>query len=204
MPAKRAAKTFDYPDFAEYDLRHNPGYDFLRMLGQCAEADETAFRAVFAPYSRHPIAILLGGAAMEGYVSYVGHAVVPDWASFVTPRMTFSEKLKGIFKVRGKNVSLGSGIYQQAIALAKFRGSLAHPRFTHHIEQRDSPPPNLFDHIEADYPAARVFDIVTRFRETFLGDVGLDDLWWIQKYDEVILPNRNPRVHSQRSAKSQC
>ena len=28
MPAKRAAKTFDYPDFAEYDLRHNPGYDF--------------------------------------------------------------------------------------------------------------------------------------------------------------------------------
>lgn len=191
MPAKRAAKTFDYPDFAEYDLLHNPGYDFLRMLRWCAEADETAFRVVFAAYSRHPIAILLGGAGMEGYVNYAGHAVIPDWAALTKGSKTFAQKLKLIFAAREKNISIGSGVYQEAIALITFRGSLAHPRFTHHIEQRDSPPPTLFDHIETDYPAARVLDIATRFRDSFLADVGLEDLWWRQAYEEVIRNDHN-------------
>jgi hypothetical protein len=198
MPAKRAEKAFDYPDFAEYDLRHNPGYDFLLMLGWCAKADETAFRVVFAAYSRHPIAILLGGAAMEGYVNYAGHAIVPDWTSFVKTTKSFSEKLKHIFTTRGKTISLGSGIYQEAIGLFTFRGSLAHPRFTHHVEQRDSPPPTLFDHIEVDYPAPRVLDIATRFRDRFLADVGLEDLWWRQGYAEII---RAERSRSQRPFK---
>ncbi len=185
MPAKRAAKTFDYPDFAEYDQRHNPGFDFLRMLGWCAQAKEEPFRVIFAAYARDPIAIFIGGAAVEGYVNYAGHAVVADWAAFTKGHKTFSQKLKQVFAARGKNISIGSGVYQEAISLITFRGSLAHPRFTHHIEQRDSPPPTLFDHIQADYPAARVLDVATRFKDSFLADVGLEDLWWRQSYAEV-------------------
>ncbi len=182
MPAKRARKTFDYPDFAEYDLRHNPGRDFLRMLEWCAKAEEAAFNAVFAAYARNPIAILLAGAAIEGYVNYAGGAVVPNWDAYVTTSKTMSQKLKRVFTERGKTVATDSGVYQQTIALLKFRGFLAHPRFSHRVEKRSSPPPTLFDHIDADYPATRVLEITTRFRERFLADVGLDDLWWKQAY----------------------
>ncbi len=52
MPAKRAKKTFDYPEFAEYDMRHNPGYDFFRMLDWCATVDTAKFDVVFAAYAR--------------------------------------------------------------------------------------------------------------------------------------------------------
>ena len=190
MPAKRGKEDFDYPEFAEYDLQHNPGYDFLRMLGWCAKADEQAFRAVFAAYSRDPIAILLGGAAIEGYVNYAGHSIVHDWASQVKITKTFSEKLKLIFEKRGSRPRLDSGIYQETIELIKFRGSLAHPRFNHHIEKRDSPPPTIFDHVEVDYPAKRVLELATQFRDTFLADVGLEDMWWKQGYSETVRPNR--------------
>jgi hypothetical protein len=181
--------TAEYPDFAEYELHHNPGYDFLRMLRWCAEADETAFAAMFAAYSRSPIAVLLGGAAIEGYLNYAGHALVQDWPNYVKTTKTFSDKLKRIFKDRKPGVSLGSGIYQETIVLLNFRGSLAHPRFTDHVEKRDSPPPTLFDHVEADFPASRVLDIATRFRDSFLGDVGLEDLWWRQSYSEILRHN---------------
>lgn len=198
MPAKRARKTFDYPDFAEYDLRHNPGRDFLRMLEWCAKADAPAFDAVFAAYARSPIAILLAGAAIEGYVNYAGHAVVPKWDAYIKTARTFSEKLKRVFAERKKTVALDSGVYQRTIALLTFRGSLAHPRFTQHIEKRDSPPPTLFDHIEADYPASRVLEIATAFRDRFLADVGLDDLWWKQAYAAIPKPTTKAQTASQR------
>jgi hypothetical protein len=198
MPAKRARKTFEYPEFAEYDLRHNPGRDFLRMLEWCATADAGAFDAVFAAYARSPIAILLAGAAIEGYVNYAGHAVVPNWEDYVKTAKTFSDKLKRVFAERKKTVALDSGIYQRTIALLTFRGSLAHPRFTRRVEKRDSPPPTLFDHIETDYPATRVLEIATRFRERFLADVGLDDLWWKQGYAEIPRPTTKPRTPRER------
>jgi hypothetical protein len=40
MPAKQLT-SFDHPNFARYDLRHNPGYDFLRMLDWCVKAKAT-------------------------------------------------------------------------------------------------------------------------------------------------------------------
>jgi hypothetical protein len=198
MRAKRARKTFDHPEFAEYDLRHNPGYDFLRMLEWCAKADASAFVAVFAAYARSPIAILLAGAAIEGYVNYGGHAVVPNWDAYVKSARTFSEKLKRVFAERKKTVALDSGVYQRTIALLTFRGSLAHPRFTQHIEKRGSPPPTLFDHIEADYPASRVLEIATAFRERFLADVGLHDFSWKQGYAETPKPTQKPRIAPRR------
>src|SRR6266480_3788567 len=63
MPAPHGTNEFDYPEFARYDMRHNPGYDFVRMLGWCNEASKEDFRKVFAGYARNPLAVLLGGAA---------------------------------------------------------------------------------------------------------------------------------------------
>jgi hypothetical protein len=188
MPAPHGTKEFDYPEFAHYDMRHNPGYDFVRMLGCCNEASEEDFRKVFAGYARSPLAVLLGGAAVEGYVNYAGHAVVPQWDAYIKTPRTIAEKLKCIFAAREAAIDLGSGIYQQTIAFIKFRGSLAHPRFVHHIEERHAPPPTIFDHTDFDYPATRVWKVVTGFRDQFLADVGLEDLWWRQGYAEILLP----------------
>src|ERR1044071_7706124 len=109
MPAKSGAKHFDYPEFAEYDLQHNPGRDFLRMLAWCAEADDAKFNQVFAAYARSPIAIFLGCAAIEGYLNYAGHAIITDWPVFLKTTKTFSEKLKHILKERSVKADIGSG-----------------------------------------------------------------------------------------------
>jgi hypothetical protein len=191
MPAPHGKSEFDYPDFARFEMRHNPGYDFLRMLDWCNQADENDFRKVFAGYARNPIAVLLGGAAIEGYTNYVGHAVVHDWSTFTKVTRPLSEKLKRIFSERNTVVDLGSGIYQQTLAFAKFRGSLGHPKFTHHIEERESPPPTIFDHTDFDYPASRVWQIVTAFRDCFLADVGFEDFWWSQGYAQVPRPPKS-------------
>ena len=190
MPAPHGKIEFDYPDFARFEMRHNAGYDFLRMLDWCHEAKEEDFRKVFAGYARNPLAVLLGGAAIEGYVNYVGHAIADDWDTFIKATRPLSDKLKRIFSDRHVIVDLGSGIYQQTIGFAKFRGSLAHPRFTHHIEERDSPPPTIFDHTDFDYPTLRVWEIVTAFRDRFLADVGLEDFWWRQGYAELQRPQK--------------
>ena len=185
MPAKNAAPTFDYPEYAEYDLQHNPGYDFLRMLRWCTDAKSEAFNAVFAAYSRNPIAVLLGSAAIEGYTNYAGHLSCKDWSDYCSGAKPFSEKLKRVFTACAKPLDLSQGIYQETTALLKFRGSLAHPRFNHHIEIRSAPPPTIFDHVEFDYPAAKVLDIANRFRDALLADLQLEDLWERQGYVEV-------------------
>jgi hypothetical protein len=190
MSAPHGAKNFDYPDFARYEMRHNAGHDFARMLDWCTKAKEEDFRRVFAGYARNPLAVLLGGAAIEGYLNYVGHAVASDWDAFVTVQRSTRDKLKRIFEARGIQIDLGSGIYQRTLAFTKFRGSLGHPKFMHHIEERDSPPPTIFDHTDFDYPASRVWQIVSDFRDRFLADVGLEDFWWRQGYAELARPQK--------------
>ena len=73
---------------------------------------------MFAAYARTGrIAILLAGAAIEGYVNYAGHAIVPKWDDYVKTAKTFSDKLKRVFAERKKTIALDSGIYQRTIAL---------------------------------------------------------------------------------------
>ena len=74
MPAKTAqldAKFFP-DDEAEYEVEHNPGLDFLRMLIQCTEAPPKKFNSVFAACSRNPIAVLLGAAALKATRTMLG------------------------------------------------------------------------------------------------------------------------------------
>lgn len=185
MPAPQGNDGFGYPPYAKFDLKHNPGYDFLRMLKWCADVEEKKFQEVFAAYSRDPIAILLGSAAIEGYVNYVGHVCDVEWERFIKTSKTFSGKLKRVFAARGKQIDLSQGIYQKATRLLKFRGSLAHPRFKHHIEERDSPPPTVFDDASWDFPAQEVRKIAIEFRKTLLLDLELNDHWHSQGYAEI-------------------
>lgn len=158
----------------------------MRMLRWCAEAKEGAFNDVFAAYARNPIAVLLGSAAIEGYTNYAGHLSCPNWSKYISGAKPFSERLKYVFSTCAKPLDLSQGIYQEAIALLKFRGSLAHPRFNHHVEVRSAPPPTIFDHVDFDYPAAKVFDIASRYRDALLDDLQLEDHWERQGYVEVI------------------
>jgi hypothetical protein len=191
MPAPHGNKAPGYPSFAEYELQHNPGFDFLRMLNWCAAAKEEEFHRMFASYARAPMAVLLGAAAVEGYINYAGHLLVPNWSDFIKTTKTSGDKLKRIFEARGQPIELSSGIYQQTKSLLKFRGSIAHPRFTHHIEKRSSPPPTIFDHAQFDYPASKVLSIVEDFRTALLKDLKLDDLSWRRRYAEIIKLEQN-------------
>jgi hypothetical protein len=99
MPAKTAqldAKFFP-AELAEYEVEHNPGHDLLAMLKQCAEAPPEKFNRVFAAYSRNPIAILLGAAAIEGYTNYAGHHICKDWNEYIKGNRSFPEKLRHLF-----------------------------------------------------------------------------------------------------------
>jgi hypothetical protein len=155
---------------------------FLRMLKWCAEVTPRNFKAVFAAYSRNPIAILLGAAAIEGYTNYAGHSLCKDWEQFVKGSRRFSTKLKHVFSSCNKSSKLSQRVYQDTMTLVRFRGSLAHPRFIHLKEVRNGPPPILFDHIDVDYPAAKVFKVEGKFKDSLLKDLDLEDAYWRQSY----------------------
>ena len=67
--------------------------------------------------------------------------------------------------------------------LISFRGAhLAHPKFLHHISVQKGPPPTVFDHVDADYSAAKVLEIAMKFKDSLLSDLKLDDSSWRQSY----------------------
>jgi hypothetical protein len=43
MPAKRGDSQFDYPEYAEFHLRCNPGHDFIRFIGWLDKAPPEKF-----------------------------------------------------------------------------------------------------------------------------------------------------------------
>jgi hypothetical protein len=180
MPAKKAnfgAKFFPEEE-AEYEVQHNPGSDFLPMLKCCTEAQAAKFNAVFTAYSRNPIAILLGAAAIEAYTNYAGSKLCKDWEQFIRGNRSFSEKLKHLLSSGNKATKHSERIYQDTIKLVNFRGCLAHPRFVHVKVVRKGPPPSLFDDVDADYPAAKVLKIATKFKDSLLKDLDLEDTPW--------------------------
>jgi hypothetical protein len=177
MPAKKSnfGAEFFPEDRAKYEVQHNPGTDFLPMLKCCVEAPETKFNAVFTAYSRNPIAILLGAAAIEAYTNYAGSKVCKDCEQIISENRSFSQKLKHLLARGNKPTQQSKRVYQDAIKLINFRGRLAHPRFAHVTVVRRGPPPDLFDDVDADYPATEVLAIATQFKDSLLKDLDLAD-----------------------------
>jgi hypothetical protein len=160
-----------------------PVSTFSGMLKWCADAPSKKFNSVFASYSRNPIAILLGAATIEAYANFAGHKVcLADWEKVIKSNRSFAEKLKHLFSKATKADLFPLRPYQDAMALIKFRGHLAHPRFHNEKAVRIGPLPTLFDHIDEDYPAAKVLEIATAFKTSLLKDLDLEDAPWKQSF----------------------
>ena len=86
--------------------------------------------------------------------------------------------MKHLLASGNKLAKHGERVYQDTIQLINFRGRLAHPRFVHVKVVRKGPPPNLFDDVDADYPAAKVLAIATQFKDSLLKDLDLGDTTW--------------------------
>jgi hypothetical protein len=193
MPAKRGDSQFDYPEYAEFHLRCNPGYDFVRFISWLDEATPEKFNQVFAAYARNSLGVIIASCAIEGYINYVGHHLDPKWDDFTKERSSARERIERIYSLLKKPVDFGSGIMQQVIQLFQMRRLLVHSQFQETREERSSPPPNLFDHVGVDFPTAKCRQIVESFRDTVLGDAKMENLWWRQSYAEKQKPARFQR-----------
>jgi hypothetical protein len=193
MPAKRGESKFEYPDYAEFHLRCNPGYDFVRFVQWLEEAPAQEFNEVLAAYARNPIGVILASCAIEGYINYVGQHVDPSWADFSKEKSSVRERIERIYSCLKKPVDFGSGIMQQVVQLFQMRRLLVHPQFQETREERSSPPPNLFDHVDVDFPVSKSRQIVEDFRAAVLDAAKLEDLWWRQGYAEKQKPERFQR-----------
>jgi hypothetical protein len=90
-------------------------------------------------------------------------------------------------------VDFGGGVMQRVVNLFQMRRLLVHPEFQDACEERSSPLPSLFDHVEVDYPTAKSREIAESFREGLLRDSKLEDPWWTQGYAEKQKPDRFER-----------
>src|SRR5439155_19610976 len=103
------------------------------------------------------------------------------------------ERIDRIYSLRKKPMYFGSGVVQQILQLFPMRRMLVHPQFQETRQERSSPPPNLFDHVDADFPAEKSRQICEDFRDVVLGDTEMEDLWWRQSYAEKEKPGRFQR-----------
>jgi hypothetical protein len=193
MPAKRGDSQFEYPGYAEFHLRCNPGYDFIRFLGWLDEAPPEKFNHVFAAYARNPLGVIIASCAIEGYIHYVGHHLDPSWDEFTKEKNSVRDRIQRIYSLLKKPVDFGSGVMQQVVQLFQMRRLLVHPQYQETREERSSPPPNLFDHVDVDFPAAKSRQIAEGFRDALLSDAQMQNLWWRQSYAEKEKPQRFQR-----------
>lgn len=161
------------------------------MIVWLDEAPAEKFNQVFAAEGRNPLGVIIASCAIEGYINYVGQHVDPCWAEFTKQRNTVRERIERIYSLLKKPVDFGSGVMQQVIQLFQMRRLLVHPQFQETREERSSNPPNLFDHVDADFPAAKSRRIAENFRDAVLRDANMEDLWWRQGYAEKQKPERS-------------
>jgi len=106
-----------YPEYAEFHLRCNPGYDFVRFIGWLEEAPPEKFNHVFAAYARNPLGVIIASCAIEGYINYVGHHVDPKWEEFTKERSSVRDRIERIYSLLKKPIDFGLGVMQQVIQL---------------------------------------------------------------------------------------
>ena len=123
----------------------------------------------------------------------MGHHVDPQWDEFTKKRSSVRQRIERIYFLLNKPVDFGSGIMQRVIQLFQMRRLLVHPQFQETLEERSTPPPNLFDHVDADFPASKSREIAESFRDTLLGDAQMENLWRKESYAEKHKPARFQR-----------
>lgn len=189
-PLKKPKAGFRYPDFAEFRLLHNPGYDFMRLLRWADEVDPDKFNQVFAEYLRPAISVVAACCAIEGYLNMAGQSLDKDWIRFAKGKVSVKDKIKRIYALLNQKVDFNSGLFQEVIAMFKRRNSLVHPCFVDKTEERSSPIPDIFDQIETEFAPSRCRRVAEGFRKKLLRDSHLGDVWHRLRYEERRLPSK--------------
>jgi hypothetical protein len=170
-------ETFEFPKYTEFHLRYNPGHDFILFIRMLGKASDEKFNQVFAAGARNPLGVIIASCAIEGYIHYVGKHVDPTWDEFIKEKNSVRERIERIYSLLKKPVDFGSGAMQQVIHLFQMRRALVHPQFQDTKEEGSSPPPTVFDRVNAAFPAAKSCEIAENFRKTILRDSQVKDLW---------------------------
>jgi hypothetical protein len=172
-----ADDSFAFPKYADFHLRHNPGHDFVLFVRMLANASDAKFNQVFAAEARNPLGVIIASCAIEGYIHFVGKQVDPTWDEFIKQKNNVKERIVRIYSILKKPVDFGSGLMQQVARLFQIRRELVHPQVQDTKKQGSSPPPTVFDRVDADFPAAKSCEIAMNFRETILRDSQVKDFW---------------------------
>jgi hypothetical protein len=169
----------------KHELRHNPGYDFLRLLSWLEEADPENPSLPFAAYFLPVLSILAGTCAIEGYVSMVGQRLDSKWASFNTgcKPISMKDRLEKAYKAAQKTVDFESPVWKDAFALFKMRNDLVHPRYVNVTKRRDSEIPDVFRKVCDAWPPARCRQVAEATVNALLQDTGSQDLReeWLER-----------------------
>ena len=150
-----ADDSFAFPKYADFHLRHNPGHDFVLFVRMLANASDAKFNQVFAAEARNPLGVIIASCAIEGYIHFVGKHVDPTWDEFIKQKNNVKERIERIYSILKKPVDFGSGLMQQVARLFQIRRELVHPQVQDTKKQGSSPPPTVFDRVDADFPAAK-------------------------------------------------
>jgi hypothetical protein len=164
------------PPIGEYELIHNPGYDFLRLLGWMDEADPRDLDLPFAPYFIPVIAILAACCAIEGYINMVGQKADPNWRDFEKGPIPIKSRISRIYELMGKRADFGQGIWQRVLLLFKMRVKLVHPKYVAKSERRRTEIPDIFKSVKAKYPPRATRQLAEEAVDILLSDTGLTEL----------------------------
>ena len=170
-------ETFEFPKYAEFHLRHNPGHDFVLFSRMLANAPTEKFNQVFAAEARNPLGVIVAACAIEGYIHFVGKQVDKDWDEFTKQNNAVKDRIEHIYSLLQKPVDFGSGLIQQVTQLFKTRRALVHPQLQRTKAEGSSPPQTVFERVDTDFPAAKSWEIAKDFRETILRDSNVKDFW---------------------------
>lgn len=167
----------------EYELCHNPGYDFLRLLSWLEEADPENPSLPFAAYFLPVLSILAGTCAIEGFVNRVGQQLDSKWSSCDARPKSVKARLTKAYEAARKIVDFESPVWQDALAMFEVRNTLVHPRYVDVTERRDSEIPDVFQRASDAWPPARCRQVTEATVDALLQDTGLQNLReeWLER-----------------------
>ncbi|HEY7002013.1 MAG TPA: hypothetical protein VH330_09750 [Candidatus Udaeobacter sp.] len=185
----------DFPEYADFDQKHNPAHDFIRFVKWLVNASDENFNIVFAAYARNPLGVIIASCAIEGYIHFVGKQVdLTHWDEFTKAHNPVRERIEHIYAQLKKPVTFDSGVMQQVVQLFDMRNELVHPRFQEARKEGKSPPATVFDRVDKKFPVAKSSEIAHAFRKMLLDDSQIKDLWHRVGYVEKPKPIRYKRT----------
>lgn len=172
-----------------HKVRHNPGYDFRRLVCWMNENNSKSANIHIAPYFIPTIALIGACFSLEGYINMIGQHIDKGWNDFDKGRVTVKDKLKRIYKKLNKPFNCSDGIWQEVLVFFKKRGSLVHSKYVNKTEVRVEIDKihTIFQDIRLEYPPRKSKEILEKAIGVLLTDAKLcklKDHWQDYSYEE--------------------